>query len=226
MSTKVAWGRHASVGRPDEVDRRLLLSDGWHLRARLRPLWRRTCSADNTLRAERWAPWDVCCEYVDFVESKAIPEGVARIDIETLRRADESTRETWNDLMKHEGLTLGEVILRGKVDCSPFWLFAGNLVHSAVEPSTPPPNKRKLGDDLAPEVSDSPRKVTASGVHPASRVAKETSRGKKICPDHNTNSCVSAQGMCKHEAAHVCNYILDNGEVCMSPSHKRCEAHH
>ena len=53
-------------------------------------------------------------------ESKSIPKGVAKIDVETLRKAAESTRETWNDLMKHEGLTLGEAILRGRVNYSPF----------------------------------------------------------------------------------------------------------
>ena len=56
------------------------------------------------------------------VESKSIPEGVAKIDVETLRKVDESTRVrvTGNDLMKHEGLTLGEAILRGRVNYSPF----------------------------------------------------------------------------------------------------------
>ena len=95
-------------------------------------------------------------------------------------------------------------------------------------------DKNGIMDELVNQVGDTRGSraqhaalITSWKQHAASEARKkETSRGKRTCPDHSKKTCVSSQSMCKHKVAHVCNYILDNGEACMSPSHKRCEAHH
>lgn len=181
--------------------------------------------ADGTMRAARWAPWDVCCEYVTRAQGKAARKAAS---VDVLRRADESTREQWCDWMRLDGLTLGEAIERSFVECSPYWLFGGVDVAPEIEEEEAFSRGFAKHQTAAIASRDAKPKSVPAPPLPASAskqsVATSTTRGKPICPDWNCGKCAD-KGPCPKGALHVCNFLLSNGVPCNSTAHRRCDAH-
>ena len=137
----------------DYIERLQLLMTGWSVVG---------CSevrdAQGDVRASRWLPWDLASEYVERAKRKLILASGKTVDLATLQKADESTREMWVDLMRNHDFTMGEAVTKCFVDASPFWLFAGAEVAPAVAARTPAPpaGKRRSQSDVV--VVDSTQK--------------------------------------------------------------------
>ena len=198
----------------DYIDRLQLLLTGWSVVGCFE-----VRDAKGEVRAARWLPWDLACEYVERAKRKLVLNSGKSVDLATLRRADESTRDMWCDLMRNHDHTMGEAITKSFVDASPYWLFAGSEVAPTVaakdfasaSPRDVVPSLTVLRPDLNRRDKSRP-----------ARVGEKTTRGKPICPEWNEGGC---QAKCPNGKLHVCNFLLQNGHVCAAAGHRRCEGH-
>ena len=127
----------------DYIDRLQLVMTGWAVVGCFE-----VRDGSGSLRAARWLPWDLACEYVDRAKRKLLLPGGKMVDLGTLQKADESTREMWVDLMRNNDLTMGQAVEKCFVDASPFWLFAG----AEVAPATAGATSQDRRPDLARQV--------------------------------------------------------------------------
>ena len=179
-----------------------------------------TAPATPDKPVDRWAPWGVLMEYLDRVESKALPASGPRPTLQQVRMADESTREMWNESVRLEGLSLGAAVIRSKLEAAPFWLWAGAEVDDRAQA------RDSVRADAAPRGSKGrARSRSRSPARSSGTVASSTSKGKPICPDWNSGKCTTMAKDCNQKMLHVCNKLLTNKQVCASASHRRCEAH-
>lgn len=199
----------------DYIDRLQLVMTGWAVVGCFE-----VRDGSGSLRAARWLPWDLACEYVDRAKRKLLLPGGKMVDLGTLQKADESTREMWVDLMRNNDLTMGQAVEKCFVDASPFWLFAGAEVAPAVAARSGASQTAERGRQGSNEVilvKDKDKRQA----RPA-RIADQTSRGKSICALWNEGKC---QAKCPDNKLHVCNFLLQNGHVCAAAAHRRSEAH-
>ena len=173
-------------------------------------------------KTRKFAPWDTLSYYQDHCCSKSLCNGMPVVSLQTLRAADESTREMWTELMKNDGLTMGEAVVKSRVDAAPFWLWKVDTslsVEAAMhEEAATTPTKRSSGT-LAIEDDHSAKKQRHDD-----NFAKTSAKGKQLCSAWNShqNGCAPK---CKHGHLHCCNHVLSNGKACMSTGHKRCTGH-
>ena len=153
----------------DYLDRLQLMMTGWAVVGCFE-----VRDAGGCVRAARWLAWDLACEYVDRAKRKlTLPSGKS-VDMATLQKADESTREMWVDLMRNHDLTMGEAIEKCFVDASPFWLFAGAEVAPTVAARTQLSLQKGSATPDAMPVAGKDRGETRQA-----RVAGHTSRSER-----------------------------------------------
>ena len=181
---------------------------------------------EGVLPAERWAPWDKCCDYVRFVRSKAFTTTGFIHSVDTIRLADESTRDQWAEWLRNDNeLSLGDCMRRSKTECANYWILGEPTISESVRASRRPVMGNILDTTNRETMSAKLRKQQK-------QLLKSAARGKDAAPapdgteyatwndKDNSEFCIKfnrgvcVAGRCPHERSHACNVILPSGKAC------------